>query len=384
MASAKRKFRQADIMASRVPEPASPLSTFPGRNRPKVTKFDQNMAKLRRLLLRPRRSLGYLRAMSIYLVTGGCGFIGSNLVHALLQRGDEVRILDNLSSGRFSNIGKLLDSHPRQVSLWRGDILDGPLLDRVMHGVEYVAHLAAMPAVTWSVAQPIWCDRINSGGTLQVLDAARRQGKVRRVVIAASCAAYGDLNPTEPKRESDEVAPMSPYAAAKLASEHHGSVYSQIYGVPTVSLRFFNVFGPRQDPSSQYAAVVPNFVRAALENKRPKIFGDGKQSRDFVFVDNIVSAIGLAWTCDERRVAGQVMNIGCGEQVTLLDLVAELEKLCGRSLNPEFLPAREGEVRHSFADIARARSLLGYSPEVRFPEGLARTLRWFAQEKDAA
>ena len=177
---------------------------------------------------------------------------------------------------------------------------------------------------------------------------------------------------------------MSPYAAAKLASEHHGSVYSQIYGVPTVSLRFFNVFGPRQDPTSQYAAVVPNFVRAVLQDRRPRIFGDGMQSRDFVFVDNIVKAIGLAWVAAADRVSGQVINIGCGEQVTLLDLIAELSRLAGRPIEPEFLPAREGEVRHSFADISRARALLEYSPDVRFPEGLARTLRWFAQDKDAA
>ena len=323
--------------------------------------------------------------MSIYLVTGGCGFIGSNLAHTLVQKGEQVRILDNLSTGRHINVAKLLAHHPKQAELWRGDILDGPLLDRIMHGVDYVLHLAAMPSVTSSVEQPILCDRINSGGTLQVLDAARRQRSVKRVVIAASCAAYGDLRPSEAKREEHEISPQSPYAAAKLASEHHGVVYSRIYGVPTVSLRYFNIFGPRQDPTSQYAAVIPNFVRAVLQQKSPRIFGDGQQSRDFCYIDNVVSANLLACSAPAERVAGQIINIGCGESVTLLDLVAELSRLTGRSIEPAFLPAREGEVRYSWADIGKAKALLGYVPQVRFPEGLSRTLRWFADAvKDAA
>ena len=323
--------------------------------------------------------------MSIYLVTGGCGFIGSNLAHTLVQKGEQVRILDNLSTGRHINVAKLLADHPKQAELWRGDILDGPLLDRIMHGVDYVLHLAAMPSVTWSVEQPILCDHINSGGTLQVLDAARRQRSVKRVVIAASCAAYGDLRPSEAKREEHEISPQSPYAAAKLASEHHGVVYSRIYGVPTVSLRYFNIFGPRQDPTSQYAAVIPNFVQAVLQQKSPRIFGDGQQSRDFCYIDNVVSANLLACSAPAERVAGQIINIGCGESVTLLDLVAELSRLTGRSIEPAFLPAREGEVRYSWADIGKAKALLGYVPQVRFPEGLSRTLRWFADAvKDAA
>jgi len=320
--------------------------------------------------------------MSIYLVTGGCGFIGSNLAQTLVRQGEQVRILDNLSTGRYDNVAWLLAAHPRQVELWRGDILDGPLLDRVMSGVDYVLHQAAMPSVTWSIEQPIQCERINASGTLQVLDAARRQGQVKRVVLAASCAAYGDLRPSEAKREDHQVSPLSPYAAAKLSSEHHAVVYSKIYGVPTVALRYFNVFGPRQDPSSQYAAVVPNFVRAVLTKRRPRIFGDGKQSRDFCYVDNIVSANLLACSAPAEKVAGRIVNIGCGESVTLLDLIAELSRLTGRPIEPEFLPARDGEVRHSWADISLAEQLLAYSAAVRFPQGLARTLRWFADASE--
>ncbi len=323
--------------------------------------------------------------MSTYLLTGGCGFIGANLAHALVAQGEQVRILDNLRTGRYKNVGKLLADHPQQVELWRGDILDGPLLDRVMRGVDYVLHHAAMPSVTWSVEQPIECERINAAGTLAVLEAVRRQGgTVQRVVLATSCAAYGDLRPSEAKREDHEVAPLSPYAAAKLTCEHYAAVYSRIYQVPTVALRYFNVFGPRQDPSSQYAAVVPNFVRAALQGQRPRIFGDGLQSRDFCFIDNIVSANLLACQVPAEQVAGQVINIGCGEQVTLLDLVAQLAALLGHPIEPEFLPARDGEVRHSWADIGRARQLLGFAPAVRFPAGLALTLRWFADAGEDA
>ena len=324
----------------------------------------------------------YVPTMACQLVTGGCGFIGSNLVHELVRRGDEVRVLDNLSTGRLSNLSRLLETKPRQVSLVRGDVLDGPLLDRVLKGVDCVFHLAAVPSVVWSMEQPIACDRVNAGGTLQVLEAARRQGQIRRVVIAASCAAYGDLRPHEPKQETDEVAPLSPYAAAKLASEHWGSVYSRVFDVPTVSLRFFNVFGPRQDPSSHYAAVIPKFVTAALAHKKPRVFGDGLQTRDFVYVDNVVSAMLLACEADAGDVAGHVMNIGCGEQITLLSVLAEISALLGRPIEPDFLPPRPGEARHSLADIGKAKTRLGYVPKVRFAEGLGRTLRFFAGEKE--
>lgn len=320
--------------------------------------------------------------MASFLVTGGCGFIGSNLVSALVKRGDTVRILDNLSTGSLANISPLLQKHSRQVTLFRGDILDGPLLDRALVGVDYVLHLAANPSVVWSMAHPLECERVNVAGTLQVLEAARRQGRIARVVLSTSCAAYGDLLPDAPKRESDPTAPLSPYAAAKLCCEHFGSVYSQVFSLPVVSLRYFNVFGPRQDPGSPYAAVIPNFVQSALLGRRPRVFGDGRQSRDFVYVDNVVAANLLACFAPAEQVAGQVVNIGCAVPVTLLDLLAELAALTGRPIEPEFLPARPGEVRHSLADIAVAQKRLGYAPTVRFAEGLLRTLRWFAGEKE--
>jgi UDP-glucose 4-epimerase len=321
--------------------------------------------------------------MALFLVTGGCGFIGSNLTHALVRRGDRVRVLDDLSSGRTQNVAALLAGHPGQVELWRGDICDGPLLDRALVGVDYVLHQAAVPSVPWSIERPIECQRINVDGTLQVLDAARRSGRVRRLVFAASCAAYGDLHPDDAKRESDAVAPQSPYAAAKLASEHLGTAYHRAYGLPTVALRYFNVFGPRQDPATQYAAVIPRFVQAALRDVQPTIYGDGLQTRDFCYVDNVVEANLLACSADAARVGGQVINIGCGESSSLLDILGALRSLMegsdqtGPRLLPNFEPARGGEVRHSRADIRKATQLLGYQPRVGLREGLARTLAWY-------
>ena len=317
--------------------------------------------------------------MASYLVTGGCGFIGSNIVHALVARGDQVRVLDNLSTGREVNLAALRQAHP--IELVRGDILDPSLLDSVLIGVDYILHLAAIPSVPWSVEQPLECDRINSFGTLQVFEAARRSGRIRRVVFAASCAAYGDLLPEEAKREDHPLAPLSPYAAAKLSGEYYCALYSRIYGVPAVALRYFNIFGPRQDPSSQYAAVLPNFIRACLQGNEPTIYGDGLQSRDFCHVDNVVQANLLACAAPAERVAGQVFNIGCGEAVTLLAVLQELSRLVGRPVTARHLAARPGEVRHSLADIGRARAQLGYTASVPFATGLARTLAFY---KDAA
>ncbi len=319
--------------------------------------------------------------MASYLVTGGCGFIGSNIVHALVARGDQVRVLDNLSTGREVNLAALRQAHPRQVELVRGDILDPSLLDSALLGIDYIIHLAAIPSVPWSVEQPLQSDRVNSFGTLQVFEAARRSGRIQRVVFAASCAAYGDLAPTQAKREEDPCAPLSPYAAAKISGEYYCALYSRIYGVPAVALRYFNIFGPRQDPTSTYAAVLPNFIRACLLGNQPTIFGDGLQSRDFVHVDNVVAANLLACAAPADRVAGRVINIGCGAAVTLLDVLHELSRLVGRTVTARHLDARPGEVRHSLADITLARELLGYTASVPFAEGLARTFAWY---KDAA
>lgn len=325
--------------------------------------------------------------MALFLVTGGCGFIGSNLTHALVRRGDRVRVLDDLSGGRQQNIADLLAAQPGQVELWRGDICDAALLDRVLVDVDYVLHQAAVPSVPWSIERPLECQRVNVDGVLQVLDAARRQGRVRRFVFAASCAAYGDLRPDDPKREEDPVMPLSPYAAAKLAGEHLCTAYSRAYGMPTVALRYFNVFGPRQDPATQYAAVIPRFVQAALRGTQPTIYGDGLQTRDFVFVDNVVDANLLACQADASLVSGQVLNIGCGQASSLLDILAALRRLVNGSadtLQPRFEPARGGEVRHSRADIGQATRLLGYRPRVSLSDGLARTLDWYRLEPAGA
>jgi UDP-glucose 4-epimerase len=318
--------------------------------------------------------------MASYLVTGGCGFIGSNLAHALVARGDQVRILDNLSTGRESNIAELRANHPEQVELLRGDILDPSLLDRALLGVDYILHLAAMPSVPWSIARPLDCHRINSTGTLQVFEAARRHGRIRRVVFAASCAAYGNLLPDEPKREDHPCAPLSPYAVAKVNGEQYCAVYSHVYGVPAVALRYFNIFGPRQDPASQYAAVIPNFIRACQSGVQPTIFGDGLQSRDFCHVDNVVQANLLSCAAPAERVAGRVINIGCGEAVTLLAVLKELGTLVapgGPPIAARHAEPRPGEVRHSRADIQLARELLGYTAAVSFAEGLRRTYAFY-------
>lgn len=322
--------------------------------------------------------------MASYLVTGGCGFIGSNLVHALVARGESVRIVDDLSTGHERNVASLLALPANRVELYRGDLLDPDLLDRAMRGVDFVLHHAAVPSVPWSLQRPLDCDRINAHGTVQLLEAVRRNGRVGRVVFAASCAAYGDLAPDRPKREDDPVAPQSPYAAAKLASEHYCHAYSRAFGIPVVALRYFNIFGARQDPASPYAAVLPNFIRAALSGSAATVFGDGQQSRDFCHVDNVVQANLLACSAPADRAAGRVINVGCGEAVTLLDVLDELSRLIGRRVEVRHEPARPGEVRHSRADIARGRELLGYAPAVSFRDGLERTVTWYREQMASA
>lgn len=320
--------------------------------------------------------------MACFLVTGGCGFIGSNLAEALAQRGHRVRLLDDLSTGRLENVAALLQAQPQNVELWRGDIGDGALLDRAMVGVDFVLHHAAVPSVPWSVERPLDCQRINVDGTLQVLEAARRNGRIRRLVFAASCSAYGDLSPESPKRESDAVAPQSPYAAAKLAGEHLCTAFHKSYGLPAVALRYFNIFGRRQDPATLYAAAIPRFVAAALSGTAATVYGDGGQTRDFCPVENVVQANLLACEADAAQVGGQVINIGCGESTSLLSLLQLLAELTGNTAvaTPMFAPAREGEVRHSRADISKARRLLGYSPQVDLRTGLAQTLAWYRSQ----
>lgn len=313
--------------------------------------------------------------MPHFLVTGGAGFIGSNLCHALVARGDAVRVLDDLSTGREENLRGL----EGRIDFRRGDITDAAAVASAMEGIDYVLHQAALPSVQRSVEAPLVSDHINTHGTLRILEAARHAG-VKRVVCAASSSAYGET-PTLPKVETMAPDPLSPYAVSKLAAEHYCKVFHVNYGLETVALRYFNVFGPRQDPNSHYSAVLPRFITAALRGEQPVIFGDGLQSRDFCYIDNVVEANLLATTAP--AAAGLVCNIACGERITLLDVLAALSEIVGRPLMPRFEPVRSGDIKHSLADIDRARSALGYGARVGFAEGLRRTVAWYREQAAA-
>ncbi len=309
--------------------------------------------------------------MGLYLVTGGAGFIGSSIARALIARGDAVRIVDNFSTGKRENMADFAD----RIELLEGDIRDDRLLARATAGVEVVYHEAAIASVPQSMAEPLENHAVNATGTMRVLEAARRAG-VRRVVYAASSAAYGD-EPTLPKVETMAPAPISPYGASKLAGEVAMQVYARAYGLETVCLRYFNVFGPRQDPKSEYAAVIPKFVTAALAGKQPRIFGDGKQSRDFCHIDNVIEANFAAATADARRVSGGVFNIGCGEAIDLNRVVAILGDILGRKIEAIYEPERAGDIKHSWGDVGAARAALGFRASVSFTDGLRRTTEWY-------
>ena len=306
--------------------------------------------------------------MAQYLVTGGAGFIGSHLCRRLLADGHVVRVIDDLSSGQRDNLADIID----EVELVVGDLRDEALLDKVLRGVDYALHHAAVASVQTSVERPLFEQEVNAVGTLRFFEAARRAG-VGRVVFAASAAAYGN-NPTVPKREQMIPEPESPYAISKVMGEYYARVYSQLYGLQVVCLRYFNVFGPRQDPSSPYSGVISIFAERMLKGEAPVIFGDGGQSRDFVYVDNIVEANMRA--CTTPEAAGRVYNIGCERSVSILELVTALNEILGTALDPVFNPARQGDVRVSLADIAQARTQLGYEPIVHFAEGLQQTVAW--------
>jgi nucleoside-diphosphate-sugar epimerase len=312
--------------------------------------------------------------VSLYLVTGGAGFIGSSLARALVGRGDRVRIIDNLSSGKRENLADIAD----RVELTVADILDEKALARVMEGVEVVLHHAAIPSVPKSMAEPLENHAANATGTLQVLEQARR-AKVRRLVYAASSAAYGD-EPGLPKVETMPPAPISPYGGSKLAGEQYMQIYARAYGVETVCLRYFNVFGPRQDPQSEYAAVIPKFITMALAGKTPRIFGDGTQSRDFCHIENVIEANFKAATADAASASGRVFNIGCGQATDLNQVVALIGDILGRKIEPSHEPERAGDIKHSYADISAARRGLGYTAAVSFAEGLRRTLDWYRSQ----
>jgi UDP-glucose 4-epimerase len=305
--------------------------------------------------------------MALYLVTGGAGFIGSSIAETLLAGGDSVRILDDFSSGRRENLATLPGKH----ELVEGTIVDPKTVEAAMRGVEVVFHEAAIPSVFRSVEDPASTMLAGVQGTTVVLDAARRAG-VKRVVFAASSSAYGDT-PTLPKIETMTPQPLSPYAVSKLTCEHLMRVFAQLYGLETVSLRYFNVFGPRQDPKSEYAAVVPKFVTAALRKERPIVFGDGEQTRDFCYIENAVRANLLA-ARTPKKLAGEVVNVACAERTSLNQLLRIVGELTGTRPDPVHKPARAGDVRDSLASIDAARELLGYTPAVDVREGLKRTI----------
>ena len=307
-----------------------------------------------------------------YLVTGGAGFIGSHIVERLAREGHRVRVLDNLWSGKEANI----QSIGGDVELMRADIRDTRSVAVATEGVDVVFHEAALGSVPRSVADPMTTHEVNLTGTLNVMLAAR-DAKVRRVVYASSSSVYGET-PVLPKHEGLAPQPLSPYALSKFAAEHYVRVFHRVYGLEAVSLRYFNIFGPRQDPESEYAAVIPRFVTALLEGNRPVIYGDGLQSRDFTYIENVVSANLLA--AEAKGVAGQAFNVACGGRYTLLDLLGRLKETIGSNIEPVHEAGREGDVRDSQASIEEASRALGYGVTVDFEEGLRRTVDWYREQ----
>ncbi len=306
---------------------------------------------------------------TLYLVTGGAGFIGSHIVEELVKRGERVRVIDNLSTGRCENLQHLMG----EIEFIEGDLRDLKATVNAVEGADFVMHQAAIPSVPRSIEDPIGSTENNLNATLHLLLAARDAG-VQRVVYASSSSVYGN-SPTLPKREDFSPAPLSPYATAKLAGEYYCRVFHQVYGLETVSLRYFNVFGPRQDPLSQYAAVIPKFITLALTNKPLVVYGDGEQTRDFSFVANVVQANLLA--CEVEGVAGETFNAGGGEQISLKQLVKELQAILDADLRVEYTEPRPGDVKHSLASIEKAQKLMGYESTIHFGEGLRRTVEWF-------
>ena len=294
--------------------------------------------------------------MALCLVTGGAGFIGSHLVEQLVERGQSVRVLDNFSTGQPGNLERMQG----KIEIIRGSVTDRAMVQSAVKGADWIAHLAALPSVQRSVEDPLSSHEVCATGTLNILNAARQSG-VRRVVYAASSSAYGDT-PGAIRTESDSIAPLSPYAAAKLAGEHYCRCFTQVYGLETVRLRFFNIFGPRQDARSPYSGVIALFIAAMSSGRPPMIQGDGLQSRDFTFVTNAVQAVLKASTAP--AAVGKVYNIGSGGTIRIVDLVADLKKLLKTTLEPQFGPPRAGDVRHSQADISQARRDLGFDPQV--------------------
>jgi len=308
--------------------------------------------------------------MADYLVTGVAGFIGSSIARALVTRGDRVRGIDNFSTGKRQNLAGL-----EGIELIEGDLNDPGLAERACRDIKIIFHEAALPSVPRSVEHPVVSNRANVDATVKLLDAARRSA-VRRVIYAGSSSAYGN-SPSLPKKEDMLPAPLSPYAVSKLAGEHYMAAFYRVYGLETVTLRYFNVFGPYQDPTSQYSGVLAIFISKMLHNQNPMIYGDGDQSRDFTYIDNVVSGNLLAASADPSKVAGRVFNMATGTSVTLNETVQILRDLTRYAGEVPHGPERSGDVKHSLADITRAKSQFGYEPLVFFPEGLKKTVDWY-------
>ncbi|MBN1813019.1 MAG: SDR family oxidoreductase [Anaerolineae bacterium] len=306
-----------------------------------------------------------------YLVTGGAGFIGSNIVEELVRRGERVRVLDDFSTGKRENLSAFIG----HIELVEGDLRDLPAVHQAVAGVDCVLHQAALPSVQRSVDNPLATHAVNATGTLNLLSAAREAG-VKRVVYAASSSIYGD-SPKLPKREDMLPRPKSPYAVSKLTGEQYCQAFTEVYGLETVCLRYFNVFGPRQDPTSQYSGVIPLFITAMLRGEAPTVHGDGLQSRDFSYISNVVHANLLAAAAP--GAAGRVFNIACGERYTLLDMIAALNDILGTQIEPVYTEPRVGDVRHSLADISAAEEALGYRVLVDFYDGLRQTVAWYRE-----
>ena len=316
--------------------------------------------------------------MALHLITGVAGFIGSSIARALLERGEQVRGIDNLATGKRENIEEIAD----HIDFREADLLDLDAMKEACHGVECVYHQAAIPSVPKSVLDPLGSNQVNVDGTVNILIAAR-DAKVRRMMYAASSSAYGDT-PTLPKREDMTPNPISPYAVAKLASEYYMISFYRCYGLETVSLRYFNIFGPRQDPTSPYSGVLAKFITQMLNGKQPTIFGDGEQSRDFTYINNAVEANLLACKAPAKQVAGRVFNVATERRVTLNESFKFLQTLTSYSGSPIYEAERDGDIKHSLADISAAEEHLGYKPRVSFEDGLRLTVDWYRSQGKAA
>lgn len=311
--------------------------------------------------------------MSTYLVTGGAGFIGSNIVFELVKRGHRVKVLDSFVTGKRENLDGVLG----KIELIEGDVRDLELLRKIIKGCDYVLHQAALRSVPKSMNDPISYTQVNVVGTLNILMVSQ-EAKVKRVVYASSSSVYGDSTRL-PQKEQQMPQPISPYAASKLAGEHYCRVFSKVYGLQTVSLRYFNVFGPKQSLESEYAVVIPKFITCLLRDERPPVHGDGKQTRDFTYIDNVVEANLRAAT--SKGASGEVFNVACGRHYSVLELAKFLNQILNKNIKPRFTAPRPGDVRHTFADITKMKKLLRLKPKVDFVEGLKRTAKWFSEKE---